>query len=36
MQNCTVTLKSFMYLRLLQNPSLCPLEAGRSEGFCKV
>jgi len=22
--------------RLLQNPSLCPLEAGHSEGFCKV
>jgi len=23
-------------VRLLQNPSLCPLEAGHSEGFCKV
>ena len=22
--------------RLLQNPSLCPLEAGHSEGFCIV
>ena len=23
------------YQRHLQNPSLCPLEAGHSEGFCK-
>ena len=26
----------FIHERLLQNPSLCPLEAGHSEGFCKV
>jgi len=25
----------FIQERLLQNPSLCPLEAGHSEGFCK-
>ena len=26
----------FSQLRLLQTPSLCPLEAGHSEGFCIV